>query len=139
MLEVKPIQTKAEQEAYCYRCNIPYDADMMAYGAFEDGHFLGMCQFTLREKTGFIKNLVEAEGISDWEAMFIMARGTMNFIDLCGVHACECAPDAASETMILGLGFQRQPDGRYYADMTHFFDGGNCASKKKPEAAKKPE
>ena len=129
MLEIKPIQSKAEQEAYCARCNIKYDANMMAYSAYDGNTFIGICQFTIKEKAGYIKNLAEAEGISDFEAMFIMGRGTMNFIDLCGVHACECAPDAASETLIKGLGFKLTDDGRYYADMTHFFDGGNCSSK----------
>lgn len=129
MLEIKPIQDKTEQERYCKLCNIAYNADLMAYSAYDDDVFLGICQFTITDKFGYIKNLAEAEGISDYEAMFIMARGTMNFIDLCGIHACECAADATNERMILSLGFKKLADGRYFADMTHFFDGGNCASK----------
>ena len=44
MLTIKPIQEKTEQEAACARCGIPYDADCMAYGAHEEGEFVG---FTL--------------------------------------------------------------------------------------------
>ena len=36
MLEVKPIQSKAEQEDICIRCGVEYDVDLLAYAAVVD-------------------------------------------------------------------------------------------------------
>lgn len=127
MLEIKPIQTKEEQEAACARCKIPYDADCMAYAAYVGGEFVGMSQFNIDRDMGYVKNLVLCEGVDDFEAIFIMGRATLNFIDLCGVHRATCAPDAAEPRIITAVGFQRQADGTLLADMTHMF--GGCEGK----------
>ena len=52
MLEVLPIQDKAQQEVYCLRCNIKYDPDLMAYAAYEDGELVGVCQLPLSPTVG---------------------------------------------------------------------------------------
>ena len=57
MLEIKPIQSKEEQESACVRCKIPYDAEMMAYSAKDDGKFIGVAQFTMIEGAGYIQNI----------------------------------------------------------------------------------
>ena len=130
MLTVKPIQTKSEQELFCAKCNIPYDEDMMAYAAYEEEQFLGMCQFTIKGDCGFIKNLVPAEGIDDFEAMFIMGRGTMNFIDLCDVHIAECAKDAGDKRLLTAIGFKDVGKENLFVDMNGMFTGGACTSHK---------
>ena len=52
MLEIKPIQSKEEQEAACAKCAGAYDADCMAYGAKENGELLGVAQFTIEKGEG---------------------------------------------------------------------------------------
>jgi len=123
MLTIKPIQDKTVQEAACARCGIRYDADCMAYGADEDGEFVGMCQFNIEKEAGYIQNLALREGLEDFEAIFLIARATLNFIDLCGMHQAVCAPDAATEHIIKAVGFKLQDDGRFFADLTHMFGG----------------
>ncbi len=123
MLEIKPIQSKDEQASCCARCSVPYDADCMAYAATLDGEFIGVAQFTIEKDGGFLKNVTLIQGLDDFEAIFLMGRAVLNFIDLCGIHTATCAEDAASETHIKAIGFKKNDNGVYYADMTHMFGG----------------
>lgn len=127
MLEIKPIQSKEEQEAACARCNIPYEADMMAYAAKDNGNFIGMSQFTILPGAGYIQNITLTEGLEDFEALFLMGRAMLNFIDLCGIHRAFCADDAAEPRILTAIGFHRDEEGRLQADMTHMF--GGCGEK----------
>lgn len=130
MLIIKPIQTKGEQAEACARCGVEFHEDALAYSAYVDDVFTGICQFSLNDERGYIDALVSPEGVDDFEALFIMGRQTMNFIDLCHVHVAEISPHATTERMITALGFKKEPDGVYRLDMTGFFEGGSCKSKK---------
>lgn len=128
MLEIKPIQSKEEQEAACARCKIAYDAEYMAYSAKDDGSFIGVAQFTMIEGAGYIKNITLTEGLDDFEALFLLGRAMLNFIDLCGIHRAYCAEDAAEGRILTAIGFRRDAEGRLFADMTHMF--GGCGGEK---------
>lgn len=128
MLKVLPIQTKAEQEALCQQCNIIYNPDLLAYAATVDGDLVGICQFKLTDRGGFLYDLakvadrtVENPECSDFEAMFVMGRGTLNFIDLCGVHRayfCGKDPDAS---LLRAIGFSQNEDGSWEINLEGFF------------------
>lgn len=127
MLEVLPIQSKTEQEAMCARCGMPYAAEDMAYKALIDGELMGICQFTMNSDGGFIRHLgivKDAEILSKdrAEALFVMGRATLNFIDLCGVHTAFFEDDTfTDEAMIKAIGFKKNPDGVWWMDLTDFF------------------
>lgn len=123
MLEIKPIQSKEEQAAACARCDIPYDSDCMAYAAVLDGNFIGVAQFSIEKGFGHIKNIATLKTVDDFEALFLMGRAVLNFIDLCGIHVATCAEDAASARVITAVGFKRNETGVLHADMTHMFGG----------------
>lgn len=127
MLEIKPIQSKEEQEAACTRCSVPYEADMMAYSAKDDGKFIGVAQFTMLSGAGYVNNITLVPGLDDFEALFLMGRAMLNFIDLCGVHQAYCAENAADPRILTAIGFRRDSENRLYADMTHMF--GGCGEK----------
>lgn len=127
MLEIKPIQTKEEQAAACARCKIEYDPDCMAYAAKLDGDFIGMAQFTIESKRGRIRHIVTMEGVDDFEALFLMGRAALNFIDLCGIHTAICDETAAAPRVITAIGFKKEENGLLMADMTHMF--GGCEEK----------
>lgn len=139
MLEIIPIQTKIEQEAHCARCGIPFDADCMAYHALIDGALTGVCQFTMNEKGGFIRNLALVQDVTlndrdRIESLFVMGRATLNFIDLCGVHAAyfeDTSLISAEEGLIRSIGFEKQADGRWFMDLTDFFTSSPCQHDKK--------
>jgi hypothetical protein len=123
MLEIKPIQSKEEQAAACARCSIAYDADMMAYSAHDDGKFIGVAQFTMIEGAGYIKNIKLVDDLDDFEALFLMGRAMLNFIDLCGIHQAYCAEDAAEGRILTAIGFRHDAENKLHADMTHMFGG----------------
>lgn len=129
MFKIEPIRTKEEQRKYCELCHIEYDEDYLAYAAFIDGAFSGICQFRIIGDAGMIRDLVPLPGVDDFEVMFIMGRSTMNFIDLCGVHLCRARKNAGEMRLLTGIGFRDVGEDSLFADMTGMFDGSHCASK----------
>lgn len=127
MLEVLPIQSKTEQEAMCARCGMPFSADDMAYKALIDGELMGVCQFSMNQNGGHIHTLgiVKDAAIlpkDRAEALFVMGRATLNFIDLCGVHTAYFEDEMfTDEAMIKAIGFKKNDDGSWWMDLTDFF------------------
>ena len=122
MLEVLPIQEKNRQEAICLRCGVEYNPELMAYSAHVDGELVGVCQFTMTDKGGQLVDLANAQGVKDTQALFVIGRATLNFIDLCGVRYATCASTDIDEVMLRAIGFSKNSDGIYAVDLTHFFD-----------------
>ena len=86
---------------------------------------MGISQFEITSEGGFISDIKEYEGKNDFEAMFILGRQTMNFIDKCGTHICYADENAAEESLLRAIGFKKCEDGRYAVNLTGMFDG-NC-------------
>ena len=129
MLKVLPVQSKLTQEELCLKCGIKYDADTLAYEATVDGRFAGLCQFKVTDKGGLIYDLVPAPDFDNFEAMFVMGRGALNFIDLCGVKTAVYSPEEGFETRIArSIGFKEE-NGVLTAHLEGMFDGkceGHC-------------
>ncbi|MBQ8413707.1 MAG: hypothetical protein IJX58_00485 [Clostridia bacterium] len=125
MFKITPIQEKTRQKEICEICGAEYHPDAFAYQMYdiESGEIMGMTQFEIGEY-GYIYDIKEAPARDDFEAMFILARQTMNFIDLCGAHSCHAASNAANERLLLAIGFKKT-DEDYFCDMSGMFDG-NC-------------
>ena len=84
----------------------------------------------ISENGGILDTLSLCRGSADWEALFILARQTLNWIDLRGFHTCQCPPDAGNMRLLRLVGFESREDGELCADMTHMFDGscgGRCS------------
>ena len=124
MFKITPIQNKARQEEICALFGVPYRPMAFAYILFDhdSGDVMGMSQFEILTGEGYIYELKEAPDSSDNEAMFILGRQTMNFIDLCGAHLCRASLDAGDTRLMSAIGFKCK-DGEYFADMTGMFDG----------------
>lgn len=125
MFKITPIQDKEKQREICEMCGAEYRPDAFAYQMYDvdSGEIMGMSQFEIG-KSGYIFDLKEAPERCDFEAMFILGRATMNFIDMCGVHLCLAAGDAGDGRLLSAVGF-KESDGRLICDMTGMFDG-NC-------------
>lgn len=124
MLKVFPIQQKSEQEALCARCGIPFEAELLAYQATVDEVFVGVCQFKLTPEGGVIYHLAPtADRPIDNEAMFVMGRAALNFIDLCGIHRAFYAGDETipGTQLLHAVGFRKNAEGRLEMDLTDFF------------------
>ena len=96
-----------------------YDADT--------GDLMGFAQFEINENGGCLLDLCPADGYDDYEAMFILGRATMNFIDLCGAHTLRANVDAGESTLLRAIGLRPTECGDYFCDMTGFFDGSHCS------------
>jgi len=131
MLKVLPVQSKAEQEKICSQCNVKYDPDLLAYVATVDGTLTGVSQFKLTDKGGMVYVISPADGTFDFESLFVLGRGTLNFIDLCGVHSAHflgSVPDEQTERLIKAIGFSKTEEG-YFVDLNGFFTD-HCHDKK---------
>ncbi len=122
MLKVLPIQTKEQQAAAANKCKIQYREDALAYAATVDDEFVGMCQFKTTEGGGEIYDIVTVEGKSDFEALFVMGRAALNFIDLCGIHHAKFVSKNVDSTLLIAIGFVKNEKGEFEIDLTDFFN-----------------
>ena len=128
MLEIKPIQDKSAQKALAELCGVPYMPDALAYSAYDNGLPVGISQFRIMNDVGYIYHLCNTVGVDDFEALIIMGRATMNFIDLCDIHKAYFTGEG--DRIAKAIGF-RLVDGKYFADLTGMFES-HCA--KHPDA-----
>ena len=124
MLKVLPIQLKSQQEDICRRCGVEFKPDLLAYSAEMDGILAGVCQFKLSAEGGIICDFAAAKDYKGdlFEPLFVMGRGTLNFIDICGIHNAFFDADFADEGMIRAIGFTKNENGRYEVNLIGFFD-----------------
>ena len=128
MFKIEPVSEKSKQNELCLICEATYHPEAFCYQMFdiETGEIMGMSQFEI-DRCGFILDIKEAPEHNDFEAMFILGRQTMNFIDKCGAHTCRATFTAADEALMKSIGF-KVIDGEYFCDMTGMFDG-HCTCK----------
>ena len=109
MFKITPIQDKARQKEICTSFGVEFRPEAFAYIMFDidSGETMGMSQFEIGEG-GYIYDIKETPGRDDFEAMFILARQTMNFIDQCGVHICQASPSSAPEDFLRAVGFKKR-------------------------------
>ena len=129
MFKITPIQDKTRQSEVCLACGVEFKPEAFAYQMFDidTEEIMGIAQFEISEH-GYIYDLRAALNADDFEAMFILGRQTMNFINLCGVHICYADKNTAEERLIRAIGF-KETDGKLFCDMTGMFDG-HCSGHK---------
>ena len=130
MLKVLPIQSKEEQEELCRKCDIAFRPELLMYAASVEDELVGVCQFKTTAEGGEIYDIAKIKGhvevrrdgiASDFEAMFVMGRGALNFIDLCGVHRAFYKGTEPDDALLRAIGFKKNTDGVYEIDLTGFF------------------
>lgn len=128
MLIVKPILDKKLQEELGNICGASFDPDCLAFSAYNNDVFIGFCQFSVCGKIATMLDVRSKPGIFDFEAMFIMSRGALNYIDLCGFHTAHCSRDAGDITLIRAIGFKENENGILEMDLSSEFTGkcSNC-------------
>lgn len=125
MFKITPIQDKVRQKYVCERCGAVERDGFFAYEMFDcdTGELMGMSQFEIGSE-GYISDLKEIPGGSDTEAMFILGRQTMNFVNMCGADYCRAAENAGDPKLLHAIGF-REKDGVLYCKLAGMFEG-NC-------------
>jgi hypothetical protein len=130
MFKISPVQSPETQIEYAKKCNCEYRAGAFAYAMVDNdtGELMGFSQFEINSDGGTLLDLRLSDAYSeDYEAIFILGRATMNFIDMCGAHTLNAAPDAADSTLLKAIGLKPTENGHYFCDMTGFFDGSHCS------------
>ena len=129
MFKIQPIQSKEEQDNVARACGSVALDDHFAYAMrdAESDALMGFSQFEIGKNAGHITDIRPYGSDDDFEAMFILGRATMNFIDMCGVHIATASLNAGDETLIKALGFTLAGEC-YTADMHGMFNG-ECHSK----------
>lgn len=128
MLEIRPIEEKSAQRSLCELCGAEYREEYFAFGATVDGAPVGICQFYIKGEQGHIFDLCQVKGVDDPEALFIMARGVLNFIDLAGAH--EAFFEGDDTALVRAIGFSDK-DGKLYMNLAGFFSSPCKNSKNK--------
>lgn len=122
MLKILPIETKDEQARIMALCSIPYNIEALAYAAYDEDVLVGGAQFLLKGATCHLTDIRNADGVEDAEALFIMGRGLLNFVDLCGIHDAYLPdPDKVEPTLRAKIGFFPNEEGVYYMNLRGFF------------------
>lgn len=129
MFKIAPIQSPEEQSLVAKACGSEYKEGAFGYAMreAETGELMGFSQFEITKNGGFLHDLRPKGDLDDYEAMFILGRATMNFIDLCGAHTLTATSSAADTTLLRAIGLKLQDNGEYFCDMTGFFDGSHCS------------
>ena len=121
MFKVLPIQTKEEQKNICQKCGVEFNADLLAYAVYVSDKLSGVCQFKLTDKGGIIYDLAPSTEFVDKDALFVMGRGALNFIDLCGVHYAQYIGAVTDEALLIKIGFKKNQDGIFDINLEGFF------------------
>lgn len=119
MLEIKPIFEKSAQKALCELCGAAYRADALAYSAYDNGAPIGIAQFRIIEDAGHVYDLCNTVGTDDLEALIIMGRAMLNFIDLCDIHKAYFEGKDTRGAKAVGF---REKDGVWAVSMEGMFD-----------------
>lgn len=124
MFKIEPVQNKDRQKELCEAFHIDFKPDFFAYLMYDlnSGELMGISQFEIRGDYGYISDLRSAKDSFDQEAMFILGRQTMNFIDLCGAHLCKAPISVGDAKLFSAIGFTRNGE-QYFCDMNGMFDG----------------
>ena len=132
MFKIFPIQDPSMQKQYAELSGSPYRDGAFAYAMCDASTHepMGFSQFEIKDDGGWLLDLRPISAKDDYEAMFILGRQTMNFIDLCGTHILNATADAADEMLLHAIGLRITKDGKYSCDMTGFFDGSHCSGHK---------
>lgn len=89
MLIIKPIQDKKYQEQVCASCGFNFNPSLFAYSEKENDKLIAGCQFDILGKESVITDFGMVNSLpDDIEALIILGRAVMNFLELSGAETC---------------------------------------------------
>ncbi len=92
MLRARALRDVEEQKSCCKACGMEHNPDMLYFAIFEnETDCLGTMEFRFTKEGARITNVMPKIDTYDDEAMFILGKATLNFIDLVGPKYVEYA------------------------------------------------
>ena len=131
MFKITPVQDNGLTVKYLSACGAKKRDDSFVYAMTDctTGEIMGIAQFELYSDHGYIFDLKPRYDLDDFEAMFILGRQTMNFINSCGQELCRADLNAGDEKLIKAIGFKRS-DTYFECNTEGMFDGSHCSGHK---------
>ena len=126
MFKISPVQDESFAIEVTAQCGVKRISGTFVYQMrnIETNALMAISQFEILGSEALIYDIRAVKDLDDDEAMFILARQTMNFIDMCGAHICKAISSTANEAFLKRVGFKAS-DNCYVCNMTGMFDG-NC-------------
>ncbi len=123
MLEIKPVQEKKEQQRLALLCGVAYRPDAMMYVAYVDEKLVGISQFGYTNGKAQIYEITHAPDAQDWDALFIMGRQTVNFLNLSGAKEAYITPvGEEAQALARRIGFFSNEAQEWKMNLDGFFD-----------------
>ncbi|MBR2324850.1 MAG: hypothetical protein IKA53_02280 [Clostridia bacterium] len=135
MFKIFPIQDEKTKSTYAAACGAVARADAFAYGMAdaESLAIMGFSQFDLDGNRATLYDLKERLGQSDFEAIFILGRATLEFVERCGAEECFASLTAADETLLRAIGLRTEREGGLSGRIAGMFDG-HCDGHKETDS-----
>ena len=128
MFKVQPVREPGLQAQIASLLGGKYIENTFAFfaGEMEDDfttvkQLIAQCQFSLTPEKAIIRSLEIAEGSEDDEAVTVLVRAVMSWLDKADVPFIEFDDGAASEEKIRSFSFRRNENGRYSVDLRKFY------------------
>ena len=123
MLKITPINDKEAQKELSAACGLDFAPERMAYQIYEGEKFLGIAEFYISGKVGYISRIRNSVGSFDTDALEIAGRAVLNFLDLCGIKDVVCeVHEPLDEILAKRMTFEKDSDGRYKINLVGFFN-----------------
>ena len=125
MFKIFPIQDEETKNTYAAACGTAARADAFAYGMAdaESLAIMGFSQFDLDGSGSTLYDLKEKIGQSDFEAIFILGRATLEFLERCGAEECFAPSSAADAALLRAIGLRTEEAGGLRGRILGMFDG----------------
>ena len=120
MLRARALRDIEEQKSCCSVCGMVHNPDMLYFAIFEnETACLGTLEFRFTKEGAVFTDVKPKVGTYDDEAMFILGKATLNFIDLVGPKYVEYA--AGDEKLCRLLEFYPK-NGVMQVNLNGYFD-----------------
>ena len=131
MFKIFPIQDDETKHTYADACGAAVIDGAFSYGMAdaESLAIMGFAQFDIDKDRATLYDLKEKIGQSDFEAIFILGRATLEFCERCGTTVCYAKKAAADETLLRAIGLRSLNEcGELFGRIEGMFDG-HCEGK----------
>ena len=128
MFKITPLQNIDDADKYLSVCSAKMRDGCFIYLMldYNTEDIMGIAQFEIYDGCGYIFDIKPRSGLDDFEAMFILGRQTMNFMNSCGAEIIRAGLDSAEHSLLKAIGFNKTEEF-FECNTNGMFDGSHCS------------